>query len=88
MESIDRKRAILAFADAEKANGTGGVMLIKDESYAYLQPDDPRFPEAFSQQLIAAMESDESKSMFFIEERDSKLSVFSINKLVAAAELA
>lgn len=84
----DREKWMHAYLRGEMESGTGGILLVRNGECAYIMPNHPSLPEPFREQLAVAMDQDDGKSMFFVEEKNRTLKVHSLNKLIAAASMA
>lgn len=86
-DEVDVDQALSTFVLQERERGTGGVLYVRDQTFAYLFPDDARFPEAFREQLHLLLDRVGTTTMVIVREKQRRLDVFQYAKADALQRL-
>jgi len=86
-DEVDVDRALSTFVLQERERGTGGVLYVRDQTCAYLFPDDERFPEPFREQLHLLLDRVGATTMVIVREKQRRLDVFQYAKADALQRL-
>ena len=80
---FDETRCAVFLINEEAAKGTGGVLLVRGEEWAYVMPTTDVFPEAFVTELNVLMQDDKAEHFFIILREPTTLRVAKLSKSVA-----
>ena len=83
---LDEKQCVAYLILQEREHGSGGILYVKGEQWAYMLQSNPfwsKFPTPFLEQLHATIEADANQHYFIVVHSDTKLDVIKYSRMQA-----